>query len=128
MRTGGRRQESHRLNGAGERIIASFAGCNLLDVPLIPESVAVLWHPRISPRRMGSTGARARIIPHPPVGARIRRVPPPAPVIVFHPTPPPFATSIPMPPRNGTQVLRDGEHTGATPGRVVRGPGWTGWR
>ncbi len=28
---------------------------------------------------------------------------------------------------NGTQVLRDGEHTGATPGRVVRGPGWKGW-
>jgi len=27
---------------------------------------------------------------------------------------------------NGTQVLRDGEHTGATPGRVVRGPGWRG--
>jgi N-acyl-D-amino-acid deacylase len=27
---------------------------------------------------------------------------------------------------NGTQVLRDGEHTGATPGRVVRGPGWSG--
>jgi len=27
---------------------------------------------------------------------------------------------------NGTAVLRDGEHTGATPGRVVRGPGWTG--
>ncbi len=26
---------------------------------------------------------------------------------------------------NGTAVLRDGEHTGATPGRVVRGPGWT---
>jgi N-acyl-D-amino-acid deacylase len=25
---------------------------------------------------------------------------------------------------NGGQVLRDGEHTGATPGRVVRGPGW----
>ena len=25
---------------------------------------------------------------------------------------------------NGTQVLRDGEHTGATPGRVLRGPGW----
>ncbi|HEY5647631.1 MAG TPA: D-aminoacylase [Pseudomonadales bacterium] len=29
---------------------------------------------------------------------------------------------------NGTQVLRDGEHTGALPGRVVRGPGWTGWQ
>ena len=25
---------------------------------------------------------------------------------------------------NGQQVLEDGEHTGATPGRVVRGPGW----
>jgi len=25
---------------------------------------------------------------------------------------------------NGTQVLRQGEHTGAKPGRVVRGPGW----
>ena len=29
---------------------------------------------------------------------------------------------------NGVQVLKDGEHTGAKPGRVVRGPGWTGWR
>jgi N-acyl-D-amino-acid deacylase len=28
---------------------------------------------------------------------------------------------------NGVQVLRDGEHTGATPGRVVRGPGWSGY-
>ena len=27
---------------------------------------------------------------------------------------------------NGEQVIRDGEHTGATPGRVVRGPGWKG--
>jgi N-acyl-D-amino-acid deacylase len=25
---------------------------------------------------------------------------------------------------NGTQVLKDGDHTGAKPGRVVRGPGW----
>ncbi|MHC4083889.1 MAG: N-acyl-D-amino-acid deacylase family protein [Planctomycetota bacterium] len=25
---------------------------------------------------------------------------------------------------NGKQVLKDGEHTGATPGRAVRGPGW----
>ena len=25
---------------------------------------------------------------------------------------------------NGVQVLKDGEHTGATPGQVVRGPGW----
>ena len=29
---------------------------------------------------------------------------------------------------NGVQVLKDGEHTGATPGQVVRGPGWTGWQ
>jgi N-acyl-D-amino-acid deacylase len=28
---------------------------------------------------------------------------------------------------NGVPVLRDREHTGALPGRVVRGPGWTGW-
>jgi N-acyl-D-amino-acid deacylase len=28
---------------------------------------------------------------------------------------------------NGTQVLKGGKHTGAKPGRIVRGPGWTGW-
>ena len=28
---------------------------------------------------------------------------------------------------NGEQVLQNGRHTGATPGRVVRGPGWDGW-
>ncbi len=28
---------------------------------------------------------------------------------------------------NGKQVLGNGRHTGATPGRVVRGPGWDGW-
>ena len=28
---------------------------------------------------------------------------------------------------NGIQVLKDGKHTGAKPGRFVRGPGWTGW-
>lgn len=28
---------------------------------------------------------------------------------------------------NGVQVLKDGEHTGLFPGRVVRGPGWKGW-
>ncbi|MBI4513645.1 MAG: D-aminoacylase [Gemmatimonadetes bacterium] len=27
---------------------------------------------------------------------------------------------------NGVQVLKDGEHTGARPGRLVRGPGWKG--
>lgn len=25
---------------------------------------------------------------------------------------------------NGVQVIKDGEHTGAKPGRIVRGPGW----
>ena len=29
---------------------------------------------------------------------------------------------------NGKQVLWNGEHTGATPGRFVKGPGWKGWR
>jgi len=28
---------------------------------------------------------------------------------------------------NGVQVLKDGEHTGAKPGRFVHGPGWAGW-
>jgi N-acyl-D-amino-acid deacylase len=28
---------------------------------------------------------------------------------------------------NGVQVLKDGKHTGAKPGRFVRGPGWTRW-
>jgi N-acyl-D-amino-acid deacylase len=27
----------------------------------------------------------------------------------------------------GVQLLKDGKHSGAKPGRVVRGPGWTGW-
>ncbi len=29
---------------------------------------------------------------------------------------------------NGIQVLKDGEPTGTAAGRVVRGPGWTGWK
>ena len=28
---------------------------------------------------------------------------------------------------NGIQVLNDGKHTGAMPGKIVRGPGWRGW-
>jgi len=28
---------------------------------------------------------------------------------------------------NGVAVVREGAHTGAMPGRAVRGPGWTGW-
>lgn len=28
---------------------------------------------------------------------------------------------------NGIQVLKDGAHTGAKPGRALRGPGWLGW-
>jgi len=28
---------------------------------------------------------------------------------------------------NGVQVLKGGEHTGARPGRVVRGRAWKGW-
>ncbi len=38
-----------------------------------------------------------------------------------------FATGVSQVFVNGVQVLRDGEHTGAKPGQVVRGPGWTGW-
>jgi N-acyl-D-amino-acid deacylase len=35
-----------------------------------------------------------------------------------------YATGVVHVAVNGTLVLRDGEHTGALPGRVVRGPGW----
>lgn len=35
-----------------------------------------------------------------------------------------YATGVSQVFVNGVQVLRDGEHTGAKPGRVVRGPGW----
>ena len=57
-----------------------------------------------------------------------------ADVVVFDPAkiqdhatfdkPQQFATGVVHVFVNGTQVLRDGEHTGAKPGRVVRGPGW----
>jgi N-acyl-D-amino-acid deacylase len=39
-----------------------------------------------------------------------------------------YATGVAHVVVNGEPVLRDGEHTGATPGRVVRGPGWRGSR
>lgn len=38
-----------------------------------------------------------------------------------------YATGVEQVFVNGVQVIRDGGHTGAKPGRVVRGPGWTGW-
>jgi N-acyl-D-amino-acid deacylase len=37
-----------------------------------------------------------------------------------------YATGVEHVAVNGTLVLRDGEHTGALPGRVVRGPLWSG--
>ena len=58
-----------------------------------------------------------------------------ADVVVFNPdtiidhatydAPMQFATGVDAVWVNGVQVLRDGEHTGAMPGQVVRGPGWT---
>ena len=39
-----------------------------------------------------------------------------------------FATGVSHVFVNGRQVLKFGQHTGATPGEVVRGPGWTGWK
>lgn len=61
-----------------------------------------------------------------------------ADVVVFNPDsiadhatfdrPHQFATGVVHVFVNGVQVLRGGEHTGAKPGRVVRGPGWTLWR
>jgi N-acyl-D-amino-acid deacylase len=61
-----------------------------------------------------------------------------ADVVVFDPStiqdhatfaePHQFATGMAHVFVNGVHVLRDGQHTGATPGMVVRGPGWTGYR
>ncbi|MGN6850411.1 MAG: N-acyl-D-amino-acid deacylase family protein [Sphingomicrobium sp.] len=60
-----------------------------------------------------------------------------ADVVVFDPTtiqdhatyekPDQLATGVDDVFVNGVQVMKDGRHTGAKPGRVVRGPGWTGW-
>jgi N-acyl-D-amino-acid deacylase len=60
-----------------------------------------------------------------------------ADLVVFHPDsiidhatferPHQYATGVAHVFVNGIQVLRNGEPTGALPGRVVRGPGWTGW-
>jgi N-acyl-D-amino-acid deacylase len=52
-----------------------------------------------------------------------------AETIVDHATfdaPQRYATGVSHVLVNGVQVLEDGEHTGARPGRVVRGPGWDG--
>ena len=38
-----------------------------------------------------------------------------------------FATGVSDVVVNGVPVLKNGKHTGARPGRVVRGPGWCGW-
>ena len=60
-----------------------------------------------------------------------------ADIVVFNPAtiadhatfeqPHQFATGVVHVVVNGVQVIRNGEHTGAKPGQVVRGPGWTGW-
>lgn len=60
-----------------------------------------------------------------------------ADVVVFDPTtvldhatfakPHQYATGVEHVFVNGEHVLKDGKHTGALPGQVVRGPGWSGW-
>lgn len=60
-----------------------------------------------------------------------------ADVVVFDPAtirdtatfakPQQFATGVNDVFVNGVQVVKSGKHTGARPGRVVRGPGWAGW-
>ncbi|MEE8527546.1 MAG: D-aminoacylase [Gammaproteobacteria bacterium] len=43
------------------------------------------------------------------------------------PRPHQYATGVQYVFINGVPVLLNGEHTGAKPGRIVRGPGWHGW-
>lgn len=59
-----------------------------------------------------------------------------ADIVIFDPTtisdhatfekPHQYATGVKHVFVNGTQVLKNGEHTGAKPGQVVKGPGWAG--
>ena len=58
-------------------------------------------------------------------------------VVVFDPatiqdhatyeTPDQLATGVEHVFVNGVEVMKDGQHTGAKPGRLVHGPGWSGW-
>jgi len=43
------------------------------------------------------------------------------------PEPHQYATGVEQVFVNGVQVIENTEHTGATPGQVVRGPGWSDW-
>ncbi len=99
---------------------------------------------QVRPRRAGTLPRRARSASSPSLPAanlkldRRGRLAPGyfADVVVFDPDtiqdhatyaePHQYATGMVHVFVNGVQVLKDGEHTGATPGRVVRGPGWTG--
>ena len=60
-----------------------------------------------------------------------------ADIVVFDPTtvsdhatfdrPAQYSTGVVHVLVNGVPVVKDGDHTNAKPGRVVRGPGWKGW-
>jgi N-acyl-D-amino-acid deacylase len=89
---------------------------------------------------LGEAVRRLTSLPAENLGLRRRGVLEPgyhADVVVFDPAtitdhatfqePHQYATGVHHVWINGDQVLRDGEHTGALPGRVVRGPGWRGW-
>ncbi len=39
-----------------------------------------------------------------------------------------YATGVAYVLVNGVPVVRNGKHTGATPGRAIHGPGWIGWK
>ena len=129
---------------------------------LAPEGVfqKSSYHPRAYgnfARLLGKYVREEKILPLPEAIRRLTRLPASnwklegrgcidpgcfADVVVFDPAtiidhatfdaPTRYATGVAHVLVNGVAVLRDGEHTGATPGRVVRGPGWDGkttaWR
>jgi N-acyl-D-amino-acid deacylase len=107
-----------RAYGSFARLLAKY----VRDEGIVPLEEAV--------RRLTSFPAENLRIPERGVLERGRF----ADVVVFDPDrvqdhatydePHRYATGVVHVAVNGTLVLRDGEHTGALPGRVVRGPGY----
>jgi len=104
---------------------ARFLGKYVRDEKVVPLAEAIR---RLSALPAGNLGLRDRGQLKPGMVAD---------VVVFDPAtiadhstfakPMQYATGVRQVVVNGIQVLKDGEPTGAKPGRFVKGAGWTGW-
>ena len=104
---------------------ARFLGKYVRDEKVVPLAEAIR---RLTSLPAGNLGLRDRGSLKPGMAADVVLFDPST--IADHATfarPMQFATGVRDVFVNGVQVLKDGEPTGARPGRVVKGPGWTGW-